>query len=137
MLMRSAPVMLDSTGPTGMLPSVQNECKVSLNTVESIEGFTADINHGRWDAVLPQVANLKLPRSRLEELYEQVFACSHHHPHTCSARLASIAHVTGRIGHSCRRIEPPLHACSPASLAAGLPPVDHAGARAAGGAGDG
>lgn len=87
-------VMLDSTGPTGMLPSVQNECKVSLNTVESIEGFTADINHGRWDAVLPQVANLKLPRSRLEELYEQVFACPHDTSQTCSARLASMISPT-------------------------------------------
>ena len=45
---------------------------MSLNTVESIETFISDINNGRWEVVLPQVSNLKLPRAKLEDVYEQV-----------------------------------------------------------------
>lgn len=50
----------------------QNECQISLNTVDNVEAFTSDINNGRWEAVLPQIATLKLPRFKIEDLYEQV-----------------------------------------------------------------
>ncbi len=63
---------LHTTNPTH---PTQNECQVSLNTVDNLDTFLSDINHGRWDIVLPQVALLKLPRRKLEDLYEQVL-CS-------------------------------------------------------------
>lgn len=40
--------------------------------MDNVETFTADIMHGRWDSILPQVAQLTLPKRKLEDLYEQV-----------------------------------------------------------------
>jgi WD40 repeat-containing protein SMU1 len=51
---------------------MQDETNIALNTVDSIEGFTADIEHGRWDAVLRAVAQLDLPKHKLVDLYEHV-----------------------------------------------------------------
>jgi hypothetical protein len=45
---------------------------VSLNTVDNIETFLTDVKNGRWEAVLPQIAHLRLPTAKLFDLYEQV-----------------------------------------------------------------
>ena len=34
----------------------QEEANVGLNSVPSVDAFTTDILHGKWDKVLPQVA---------------------------------------------------------------------------------
>ena len=42
-----------------------------FNAVDSIETFVSDINNGRWEVILPQVAVLKLPRAKLKNINEQ------------------------------------------------------------------
>jgi WD40 repeat-containing protein SMU1 len=57
---------------TRTLKAIQEETSISLNTVDSLEGFTADIVAGRWDIVLRTVCQLNIPQRKLIDLYEQV-----------------------------------------------------------------
>lgn len=51
---------------------LQKECGITLNTVDNVSDFLDDIKQGRWDKVLVQVANLKLPAKKVENLHEHV-----------------------------------------------------------------
>ncbi|CAI9102551.1 OLC1v1000840C1 [Oldenlandia corymbosa var. corymbosa] len=52
--------------------TLQRECQVSLNAVDNLENFIADIKSGRWDAVLHQLSQLEQPTNLLQDLYEQI-----------------------------------------------------------------
>ena len=57
---------------TASLQTLQDESQVALNTVENLDGLVADVQQGRWDAVMSTIATLKLSPKLLEELYEQL-----------------------------------------------------------------
>jgi len=54
------------------LQAMQEESRVSLITVDSLEGLVSELSHGRWDAVLQAVSYLSLPDKIQQDLYTQV-----------------------------------------------------------------
>ena len=57
---------------TRSLQVLQEESGVALNAVDSVDALVADVQQGRWEAVMGAVATLKLPAALLTDLYEQL-----------------------------------------------------------------
>jgi WD40 repeat-containing protein SMU1 len=63
---------LKENGLTTSLRALQEETQVSLNTVDNMETFTADILNGRWEAVLTSLSSLRLSANALMSVFEQM-----------------------------------------------------------------
>ncbi|CAN0283102.1 unnamed protein product, partial [Hapterophycus canaliculatus] len=50
---------------TKTLRALQAESGVCLNTIDNLDNLMSDINHGRWEAVMPQVRKFLLNVSSL------------------------------------------------------------------------
>lgn len=97
---------LKENGLNKSLLALQEESQVALNTVENLEAFLYDVQHGHWESVMTTVGTLKLTPGVLWDLYEQALstlcspasACAH-----CSSlwRCAACARAAGdaRAGH--------------------------------------
>lgn len=56
----------------GAMRALQEETQVSLNAVDSVDAFVADVSHGRWDAVLQQTKALECSVAAMMDLYELI-----------------------------------------------------------------
>lgn len=54
------------------LQTLQEESRVHLNTVDSMDALMSDITNGRWDMVLQAVSYLSLPTHVMQDLYVQI-----------------------------------------------------------------
>ena len=63
---------LREQGLTRSVKTLQDEANISTNLVDDVAAFTSDIMSGRWDALLPQLALLKIPPPLLMSIYEQI-----------------------------------------------------------------
>lgn len=54
------------------LQTMQEESRVSLNTVDSLDALLNDVTHGRWDQVLQAVSYLSLPDAVQQDVYAQI-----------------------------------------------------------------
>ncbi|OEH80504.1 WD-40 repeat-containing protein [Cyclospora cayetanensis] len=52
---------------------LQEESGVSLNAVENVDKFVADVQHGKWDEVLKTAAMMSLTEETQQMLYEHIF----------------------------------------------------------------
>lgn len=52
--------------------ALQDEFGVTLNTVDDADEFLRHVKEGKWDKVLLEVSNLKLPAAKLQALHELI-----------------------------------------------------------------
>jgi WD40 repeat-containing protein SMU1 len=59
---------------TATLKQLQAESKVCLDTVDNLDNLSSDINHGRWEAVIPQVSLCSIARIKYMRLVPSLCA---------------------------------------------------------------